>query len=463
MKKAQVYLTCFLLLAVLGTTGVLAQAAKPTVDNSNSSSGIAVPNSIDVNPVTSSPVFGQDHSYSVVFRGNGEAVVTLRVAFTNTTYQPLNSVQLRLPKVIPTQLSAYQIILGRNCSNPGPQIYDSTTNSYRQGNCMQYQEPDYYQSYYYNAKYQKADASFSGDTVTVNLPNHVPVNASGAFFLYYRAMGYAKRDILSVFNFNFETMKVEDSIRNLKVGISTDSDLVLKGAGGNVNYRFEAPTAAMGTLSAAGSAMANPSIDSYVGRIGNGSIVKSASNLSSLESYSVKGSYAKSNLLLYTRQILIGLFILLIIILLAILIIKKVLKRLRQGEREEVKVAGEEKKMPVSFDARKIILALTLSFIASILMVGYTVAIFFLSQSITSTIGYQYEAFFVLFIVIISFCIYAFLLFGPALYMGIKKGIGWGLGTIGLTIIWLCLFLFVGLFVVFLINPANTYQGTPIF
>ena len=44
---------------------------------------------------------GQDQSYSVTFRGNGEAVVTARVVFVNDSGAPLSSLRLRTPKIDP--------------------------------------------------------------------------------------------------------------------------------------------------------------------------------------------------------------------------------------------------------------------------------------------------------------------------------------------------------------------------
>lgn len=469
MKKTIEYLACITVLISLFSSAVFAQT--PLVNkNSKSGSGSAgviqvAPDSMIIpNPVTNSPVFGQDHSYSVVFRGNGEAVVTLRVAFTNTSSSALKSFILRVPKVIPTQLSTYQILLDKYCYNWGPQIYDPMANTYVQGNCIRYQEPDYYQSYYSSAKYQRANTTFSGDMITVDLPTAVAPNASGAFFLNFRAMGYAAKDSFKVFNYKFETLKVEDSIRNLRVGISTDSDLVLKGVTGTVNYRFEAPAAALGGVESASAPVANPTIDQFVGNIGNGSITKTASNLSSLESYTVEGAYAQNKLQLYGKTLLIVTVIILVILLVLIMVVRKIFKKLNQSDKQssynEIET-GERKTTTVSLDVKYLMMVFLLSFLASILMAGYTVGIIFLSQFMTSVISYQYEVFFFLFLVIISFCIYSFLLFGPAIYMGIKKGIGWGIASVGLTVTWLIMFLIIGLLFVFLINPKNPVNIYP--
>ena len=48
------------------------------------------------------PFAGQNHSYSVVLRGNGEAIITLKVALTNSSPEGtyLRTANLRLPSRI---------------------------------------------------------------------------------------------------------------------------------------------------------------------------------------------------------------------------------------------------------------------------------------------------------------------------------------------------------------------------
>jgi hypothetical protein len=51
--------------------------------------------------VAQSPSFlGQDQKYSVVLRGNGEAVVTMRAVVTNLSENEMSTVELRLPSSV---------------------------------------------------------------------------------------------------------------------------------------------------------------------------------------------------------------------------------------------------------------------------------------------------------------------------------------------------------------------------
>src|SRR3989338_11181515 len=63
---------------------------------------------------------GQEQSYSVTFRGNGEAVVTARVVFFNDSRTPLSSLRLRTPRVDPKDILAFQVFREKICSRYQP-------------------------------------------------------------------------------------------------------------------------------------------------------------------------------------------------------------------------------------------------------------------------------------------------------------------------------------------------------
>src|SRR3989344_3420130 len=54
-------------------------------------------------------IFGEDHAYSVTLRGNGEAVVNMRVAFSNFEEQPNKDVTLTFSGETPSEVAVYQI------------------------------------------------------------------------------------------------------------------------------------------------------------------------------------------------------------------------------------------------------------------------------------------------------------------------------------------------------------------
>jgi hypothetical protein len=402
------------------------------------------------------PFSGQNQNYSVVFRGNGEAIVTLRVALTNTNEDnsPLSKVSLRIPKVQPTDISTYQIIVQPPCVRySSTQV--TTPGVYKPPNCIQYDEPDYY-NYYSGGKYQKAQFDYSGDTLDIKLPSPIAAQKSGSFFVYFRAFGYAKKNLFGAYKFEFESLKVNQPINRLTVGISTDADQVLKNATGQVQYRFSdvssaalkaAPSAEMG-------AVANPTIDSFVSQIGRGNIVKTASNLAALESYKVSGMYASSSVKLYGGELATAMVVVIFLIILAAFLVRKVMKRVVRA-----KVGTQESSLNSSdTDVMKnFLICLGASFISALLSAGYTVVVFIVGNSLDRLVGYPYVAVIVILLVVISFAMYLLFILTPAVYIGFKKGVGWGIGTFVMTTLWLVLFGATAVFILFSFRSSPVY------
>ena len=423
------FLSSFLLFSVSGNT--LAQEGKAGLGTES----IVAPDYYPV-PQPEPGFLGQDHNYTVVFRGNGEAVVSAKIVLTNKGDSSLSDVKLRIPRVDPREVSAYQVIKQKTCIRYEPQVYDPLTRSYRPQICSEYQEPDYYNSYYGDAKYQKAKTEQDIDTLKITLPQGLAPGKSGSFFVYFRGLGYAKKNIFGAYNYTFDTLKAEDSIRNLTIGISTDSDLFLKGVKGEVNYRFEDSAMQM-----APSGMAAPeksvALDSYVNQIGQGSITKKASNLAPLESYTVNGSYAKSRLRLYGKEIFYTLLGIIVFFGLLALLLRFAFKKLGRISTANTTSQKKSEQGPTGFSLRMLFLTLGTSFLTSIVVIIYTFFVYFVGNYLDNVVGYQYQAFFIIILLIISFVFYALLVFAPAIYIGVKKGVGWGIATLVFSVFWL--------------------------
>jgi len=394
-----------------------------------------------------SELFGQNQWYSVVFRGNGEAIVSLRVLFTNTQSSPMNILSLRVPKVIPNDLLAFQVLRQGAClryepvvqtqSNERTTIYPSRP----QLKCLEYNEPDLY-SWYGPAKYQKTRVAYSGDTITIPLPQPIQPDKSGGVLLYYRAFGYAKKSLIGSYHFIFETLQAEDPIRQLQVGISTDSDLVLRGAKGNVNYHFEDVSMAAKGMADMAAPMTNTRLDSYYQQIGQGEIVKTASNLQVLESYTVKGAYADNAVKLYAKEISIGIGITLLIIIGLVWMVRLLMKT--NSKPQTMKTANDQ--------YIGIILCCTFSFISAFMMIAVGIMLWYVMRNINSMVDYQIAPLVAILILLLSLGIFGFLLVAPSFFVGVKRGWSFGLATTGLTIMWL----FIGLILVLLLFGRNT-------
>jgi hypothetical protein len=251
-------------------------------------------------------LFGQNHFYTVVFRGNGEAITYAKIAVTNPDEKPLTEFSFEVPKVSPTEMVIYQMELPPECQNYN---YNDPARP-----CLQYRDPDYAQPYYnygYDSRkveYQKIQYTKSGNLYTLTLPTPVEAYKSTAIIIAYAAKGYV-RESLGLYKFNFETLKVPARIQEISVAVDVDSDLLLKGKQSSINYNT------LGVQSrelSAPSAVSGANLDTMVEHIGSyGALVKTAKNLSPNESFTVKGEYATSWFILYLGSILLTIFIIL--------------------------------------------------------------------------------------------------------------------------------------------------------
>lgn len=377
-----------------------------------------------IRPPDTTPILGQEHAYSVLFRGNGDAVVTMRAAFINEGETPTNTVSFRIPRVEPRRVIAFQIIHNPQCIRYKPD-YPSDT-GILQPTCMEYQEPDYFQ-FYGQAKYQKAKTEFSGDTLTIVLPQSVKPTKSGSVLIVFSAAGYARKNLFGAYSYTFETFKVKDaSVSKATIGISVDSDLILAGAKGTVNYRFsEAETMSL----AAGVekvAAPNTQLDQMYSQVGYGTITKTASHLEPLESFTVKGSFADSLIRLYGKGILIGLGIFVAAVVLLFFLGRAAIHTLTKQQPQGV--------APSSAD---IVLLIGGSFLSAVLIAIYTAGLFLLRNTIQQIVSYEMVGIVFILVTIISIGIYGFLLITPTILVGLRRGLLWGLGTFGLTILFL--------------------------
>jgi hypothetical protein len=427
----------------LFVTNPSAQEEPQSID---SNSGMIAPEFVPPYPGGEPGFLGQDHAYTVVFRGNGEAVVSARVVLTNKGEAPLSEISLRVPFVEPKDIFVYQVLREKQCVRYGISVYDPATRAYPQV-CEEYADPDYY-NYWGVSKYQKAGVTIEGDTITITLLTPIKANGSGSYFMYFRTGGFVNKNIFGAFNYEFETLKVNDDIRNLSVGIDVDSDLYLKGVKGEIDYRIDFTSTE--SFKAVGGAVpvANSAIDSFYGNIGYGRITKTASNLAPLESYSVTGSYATNRLKLYGKELLIVFFAGLTLIS-TLLIVYKVISKRQKTSTPDIKSGNAAKILTTSAG---------IGFIASFLLASYTVLVIVLGNLITPILAYQYNPIFVLFLVLISFGVYALILFAPGVYIGIKRGISWGISVVVATIVWLIIFLSLAVVVLFLIGESS-YPG----
>ena len=362
-------------------------------------------------------LFGQNHFYTVIFRGNGEAIAYAKLAITNPDEKPLTDFSFEIPKVSPTEIVIYQMKFPRECVNYN---YGDSTRP-----CLKYRDPDYAQQYYYygysngQAEYQKIQYTKSGNLYRFTLPTPVEPYASTAIIIAYAAKGYVKESA-GLYTFNFETLKVPSRIQEIRVAVDVDSDLLLKGKRASVNYN------SLGISSeraAAPQSISSRDLDKVVGSIGSyGPIVKEAKNLAPNESFIVKGEYATNWFRLYFGSILLTFFVVAGIFA-GVYFLVKFLKK-RDVESGQFGSAADERVEPRMPQGLISIVNLTnawVSLLSVVSLFGLTYLLIFLGESNLLRFVNIDPVFGVVGVIAIIL-LYVLIIFGPAIGIAAKHG-----------------------------------------
>jgi len=412
---------------------------------------IKVPAPNDLSP---SALFGQDHAYTVTLRGNGEAIINLRATLSNFEDTARDIVQFRVPKGTATDAIAFQIVREPRCIRYSDVKYDE---------CVEFQAPNYYDYWWEKTQYLKATVTVDADTITVSLPKPIAKDESGSIVLYFRSSGIVQKSTFGTFEYSFDTLKVKEPIRNMTVGITTDSEMVLKGAESQVDYRFDyAMPMIQASAGSEKSSFMSGEFDNYVNQIGQGVIVKNATYLQSLESFNIKGAYSTSTLRLYAKNIIIGLLIVATLIAIIVGIIMFLLKRNRKQSGDTS--IQSPKSNTSSSKSNSFLWGLLTSFISSLITVLYSVMLYGLMQFASRFYYYNNPTSMIvsLLVVIFSIGVYLVVFIGPSVFVGIKRGLWWGIGTFAMTLSWLMIFLLIGLmFILLTQNNRSTYPDYP--
>jgi len=383
--------------------------------------------------------FGQNHFYTVIFRGNGEAITYAKIAITNPNEKPLKEFSFEIPRVSPTEIAMYQIKLPQECvrrdyNTPGEP-------------CLEWRDPDYAQERYYypeyryqegKTEYQKIQYTKSGNLYHFTLPTPVEPYKSTAIVIAYAAKGYVKKSF-GLFKFNFETIKVPSRIEHIKVAVDVDTDLLLKGKRAKVDYGRYTDSIVATTPEA----LSSLDLDRIVGKIGSyGLLIKEAKSLAPNETLIVRGEYATNWFSLYLSSILITILIIAAIFA-GIYFLAKFLKR-RGGQSGQLEggvnqqISSQTPQGPIS------IFNLTnasVSFLSAVLVVGLTYLLILLESDLLRFVDIDPMFGTVGFIAIIL--LYVLVIFVPAIIVAIKHGWKPLVSILIAEFLWLVIFLII--------------------
>lgn len=372
-------------------------------------------------------IFGQQHNYTVTFRGNGEAQVLARISFTNSSESTLRNLKFKTDDTF-YEVFALQQILGSTCSK---QVYNNETKSY---DCQQYSEPDYYNTsnnynYYSNttsqtSEYHKLKFTEKNGEYEFALEKPVLPNEQGAIFVTYYTKDYVEAKSGGLFNFNFKSLKAPIRISEINVAVDVDSELYMRGQKSEVNYNTALEEVGLGQASATSAGFSNPTLDKAASQIGVAGIVKKqAKSLAPNEEFIVKGSYATSKLRLNLARG-IGFLLGFIVIVLLVYFLNKFVSK---GKNETVKFNTSENHLEDKTGKdTKITLSngkyLLWGSVSSVIIFALTYFIQYLGESrifrnLFNDMEFMYVIGFILLLLI-----YVFLVFGIPLIFASKKG-----------------------------------------
>lgn len=417
-------------------------------------------------PTQPPPMIGGQAYYSVVFRGNQEALVSLKTIVTNHENFPLTTLKLTLPEVTANNITAYQVLaepiciryhqqpipLQREDTKPQSSSLIAQPEPYPmpQPQCAEYQNPDFSNYWYGNITYQKASTTVQDKIVIVSLPKPIPVNESGSYVLYFKATGFVGKNIFGAYNYKFETVKTDQAVDNLQVGLTTDSEFIFRGQTGEVQYNNTKATMTSPSVGASEGIRSDIQFNTYYQQIGQGTIIKTTNGIQPGESYIVSGQFAKSYWQLYVKEALVFVLAALLLIFLSVIFGPKLYRRFIHPVVTNTTPATQ---------MQPFVLSLGTSFVTSLVAAGYTLLVYFAGTAFSLLFNsyYRFEFIIMIFFVLISICVYALLLFAPAVLIGMKRGLVWGVATIGLTVGWLVFYLFITVIILFLTQQRPDY------
>lgn len=409
-------------------------------------------------------LFGQQHSYSVTYRGNGESVTTARLVVTNHNDRPKTNFAFEAPGLDITDILGFQqTSTSQKCVSYTPV---SGTGVRATPPCLEYAQPDYTQaSSYYDATvstdYKKLTIKRDGNRFSFDLPTPVAVNQSTAFILSYAGKGYA-RAAWGGYDLQFQTLKVDERISSATVAVDVDSDLFLKDATSQVNYTQGGNgSAAQLDASIANTGASSKALDSVVSAIGQGGgFTKTAKDLATGDTLTVKGRYADAAWKLNLAQLAIAAGVLAFIIVVVILFVLWNRRRVgrnaatRHPEAADMSVAHQRQTMTWQTVASPVYV------IAGLLTAVMLAAITWGIQAYSNETSYgSSDTFTSMLVAILAILAYVLAVFGPVVWLAVRAK-NWKVAVVVVSwqIFWLVVVLFVYVLAIrpLLADPATS-------
>lgn len=387
---------------------------------------------------------GQEHSYDVYLRGNGEALVAARVVVNNTNEEDMTSVVLKAPEGINvSELHAAQELRPSECVNP--------RNRYDRDDCEEFRPPDYsesssYYGYRSGAKFQRVAADVDNGTITVELGEAIKPNTNGALLLSFVTRGFVEPTFGKAYNFTAKSLRADQRITEANMAVYSDTDYRIRDAESDVRYAPVPSDASELQTAEVGMSVESDRLSKFSQRVGkSGHITKTARALAPDDVMEVSGFAAQN----WWRLNLVKLLI--IGLVLAGIIAGLVYWWRRAGassdksdengrshdtatQKSEPAESQTARPLAAHSHGRMYIVSILLGLVSALAVMGITALLLNMedlfgggSDLLTALQGLAVVA------------TYLFVFLAPAIFAGIRYGLRWGLLTVGAGLLWVVL------------------------
>lgn len=404
-------------------------------------------------------LIGQEHSYDVYVRGNGEALVAARIVVDNTQEQSMKTVTLRTPEdVNVSELHAAQELRPDECIDERSRYRDDEE-------CQEFKPPDYSDNYGYrdNSKFQRISVDEADGAITAKLEKAIEPDTNGAFLLSFVTRDFVEPTFGNAYNFKAKSLRADQRITEANMAVYADTDYRIRGAESDVDYASVSGGASELQSADAGATVESTALRDFSQRVGkHGHVSKTAQALAPGDVMEVEGFAAQS----WWRLNLVKL---LIIGLIAVGVIVGLVYWWRRSgnsgnsddKHDSNYTATKQKKEPTNSQAthsriahnhsRLYIISILLGLVSALAVMGVTALLLNIedlfsrsSELLTALQGLAILA------------TYLFALLAPPIFAGVRYGLRWGLLTIGFGLLWIVL-----LVAIFSILFAGGGNSTP--
>ena len=373
--------------------------------------------SLEIMPYYGGDSFGQNQYYSVVFDEEGDAIVAAKLKIQNTGKDNLTEIEIEIPGESVRIVNMLQEVQQKDkvCSYWEKICTDYDEDS---GTCGQYKETcsSWYWQNRWPALYYAIEKNVGLLSKSVRydlkLPFPIQEQDTGIILVYYKVQGYVDKGI-GTYDFDFETIKLNRDVDDIRVSVSVQEGLYLKGGEAKVDYRTG--FGALEKAAAYSEGVQSDDLQRFSSQIEyEQGYVKTARGLDPWESFHVNGEYATSWLMLHKLSVFFGSgFVLLI------------LAGIFFGFRKLIQSKGSFASLFGIGSGSAVLLIITW-FLFS-----------FLIKNIGRWMDWRNSELVMLLLVLLGGIVTLAMLIGPPLYVGLTSGVKSAFIVLGITIVML--------------------------